>query len=426
MVDIFVFFIFLFFIFFGFTRPYVAFCGYIWVDVFNPQKLSYGFLSTMPMSLSMAVLCLLSVFLNSKKLSKPQDFKIIALLFIFAIWITITTYFSYFPIFAWFKWDVAVKIIFMTVLFCFVVNKKEQLELCLVVFALSACYYISTAGAKTLIGGGGYGNQLITGASNTGISESSTLAMIAVMLIPVIIFLKKQTLLFVPLRGSKIIWGVPLMLILACVVGTQARTGFVALLVYVTIKIMTSANKARNLILLSLVAITAYSFVLSDDWKDRMGTINSASSESSAAGRMLVWQWTFDFAKSHPVGGGFNAFMANAGLWQSYSDVPIEGGGKAKAFHSIYFEVMGEHGFFGLFIFLSIILLAWLSNRQVIKRTASSEERVWVYNCGIMLNHSLIIFCISGAFIGVAFQPFLYYLVAFTIILKKIECNENA
>ena len=167
MVDIFVFFVFLFFVFFGITRPYVAFCAYLWVDVFNPQKLSYGFLSTVPMSLSVAVICLLSVFLNPKKLSKPHDFKIITLLFLFAIWITITTYFSYFPIFAWFKWDVAIKIFFMTVLFCFVVNTKEQLELCFVVFALSASYYISTAGIKTLIGGGGYGNQLITGATLT-------------------------------------------------------------------------------------------------------------------------------------------------------------------------------------------------------------------------------------------------------------------
>lgn len=426
MVDIFVFFVFLFFLCFSITRPYVAFCGFLWVDVFNPQKLSYGFLSTIPMSLSMAVICLLSIFLNSKKLSKPQDFKIIALLFLFAIWITITTYYSYFPIYAWFKWDVAIKIFFMTVLFCFVINTREQLELCFVVFALSASYYISTSGVKTLLGGGGYGKNLITGATNTGIAESSTLSMVAVMLLPMIFFLSKHTLLFTHFRNNKIIWGVPIVLIFACVVGSGARTGLVAFVVYITIKIMTSANKVRNILLLSLVAISTYSFLLSDDWKDRMSTIGSASSDSSATGRMLVWQWTFDFAKDHPIGGGFNAYFANAGLWQNYSDSPIVGGEKAKAFHSIYFEVMGEHGFIGLFIFLLIILLAWLSNRQVIKRTQYQDEKSWLHNCGIMLNHGIIIFCISGAFIGVAFQPFIYYYIAFSIILHKIAQNENA
>ena len=80
----------------------------------------------------------------------------------------------------------------------------------------------------------------------------------------------------------------------------------------------------------------------------------------------------------------------------------------------------------GLFLFLTFILLAWLSNKQVIKNSMNSEKGQWLNECGTMLNHSIIIFCISGAFIGVAFQPFIYYLVAFSIILKKIEHNSNA
>lgn len=425
MVDLLVFLIFLFFLFFGITRPHVAFCGYIWVDIFNPQKISFGFLSSLPMSLTMAIICLLSLLLNIKKLQKPADFHLVTLLCILVIWITITTVFSYYPEYAWFKWDVAIKIILMTVMFFFVINTKEQLELCFTVFALSASYYMMSAGVKTILGGGGYGASLITAQGNSGISESSTLAMVAVMLIPMVLFFKNNTILFVPFRNSRIIWWAPLVLIIATIIGTQARTGLVALLVFIIVKIMTSKNKARNIFLIAMIAATSYTFVVSDDWKDRMGTITNASQDSSATGRMLVWQWTFDFAKTHPVGGGFNAYLANAGLWQLYSDVPINDD-KAKAFHSIYFEMMGEHGFVGLFIFLLIIYLAWGSNRKMVKRNKDLPDGRWLSECGKMLNHCIIIFCISGAFIGVAFQPFLYYIIAFSVILKKIEVNSNA
>jgi probable O-glycosylation ligase (exosortase A-associated) len=425
MADIFILFIFLFFLFFGITRPYVAFCGYIWVDIFNPQKISFGFLSTLPMSLTMGLICFCCLLFNMQKIKKPSNFKIIGVLVLFAAWITITTVFSYFPIWAWFKWDVAIKTMLMTILFCFVINKKEQLELCFATFALSASYFIVTSGTKTILGGGGYGVNLITAAGNSGISESSTLAMVAVMLIPMVLFFKRNTLLFSSLRNKKFVWFVPIIFIIACVIGTQARTGLVAFVIFVLLKVATSSNKFRNITLLSILAVFAFSFVVSDDWKQRMGTINNASADASASGRMLVWQWTFDFAKSHPVGGGFNAYLANGGLWQAYADVPIEGE-KPKAFHSIYFEVLGEHGFMGLFLFLTFILLAWLSNKQVIKNSMNSEKGQWLNECGTMLNHSIIIFCISGAFIGVAFQPFIYYLVAFSIILKKIEHNSNA
>lgn len=425
MVDIFILFVFLFFALFGLTRPHIAFCGYIWVDIFNPQKISFGFLSTLPMSLTMGVICFFCLLFNMKKIEKPSNFKIIGVLVLFAAWITITTVFSYFPFWAWFKWDVAIKTMLMTILFCFVINKKEQLELCFATFALSASYFIVTSGAKTILGGGGYGNNLITAAGNSGISESSTLAMVAVMLIPMVLFFKRNTLLFSSLRDNRLIWFIPIIFIIACVIGTQARTGLVAFVIFVLLKVATSGNKFRNITLLSLLAVLAFSFVVSDDWKQRMGTINNASADASASGRMLVWEWTFDFAKSHPVGGGFNAYLANGGLWQAYADVPIEGE-KPKAFHSIYFEVLGEHGFMGLFLFLTFILLAWLSNRQVIKDSMNSDKDQWLNECGTMLNHSIIIFCISGLFIGVAFQPFIYYLVAFSIILKKIEHNTNA
>ncbi len=425
MVDLFVFFVFLFFLFFGITRPYVAFCGYIWVDIFNPQKISFGFLSALPMSLTMAVICLLSMVLGIKKIKKPADFKVLTLFFVFFVWITVTTVFSYFPIFAWFKWDVATKIIFMTVMLCLVINTKEQLELCFATFALSASYYMVSVGIKTLLGGGGYGNNMITAAGNSGISESSTLAMVAVMLIPMVLFFKHNSLLFSMFKGSNFVWGIPLILIMATIIGTQARTGLVALLVFITLKIATSKNKVRNIFLMSLVAISSYSLVLSDDWKERMGTITNASEDQSASGRMLVWQWTFDFAKGHPVGGGFNAYLANGGLWQLYSDEPIKGD-KPKAFHSIYFEVMGEHGFIGLFLFLLIIFLTWYGNKQIIMRNKGLASNQWLHECAGMLNHCIIIFCISGAFIGVAFQPFIYYLIAFSIILKKIELSTNA
>ena len=86
-----------------------------------------------------------------------------------------------------------------------------------------------------------------------------------------------------------------------------------------------------------------------------------------------------------------------------------------KSFN-IFFEVLGETGFGGLFFFSSIILHTLRSNKKTrsIKGTESKD-------ISSALSQSILIYCVGGFFVGIAFYPWIYYIYGVSIALNGIE-----
>jgi O-antigen ligase len=147
-----------------------------------------------------------------------------------------------------------------------------------------------------------------------------------------------------------------------------------------------------------------------------MGTINTAGSDASAMGRVAAWLWTLDYVKEHPLGGGFNVYFIN-----SFS-LPMSDGSilevKGKAFHSIYFEVLGELGYPGLVMFLSMLFWSIATLMKIRKRARAHPELAWLGDIATALVCSTLVYMFGGAFVGVAFQPYFWYLFGIGISLK--------
>ena len=62
-------------------------------------------------------------------------------------------------------------------------------------------------------------------------------------------------------------------------------------------------------------------------------------------GRINAWTMALNLAKDNFFGGGFSIY--ESAVFARYAPDP-----EARAAHSIYFQVLGEHGFVGLFLFL--------------------------------------------------------------------------
>ena len=94
-----------------------------------------------------------------------------------------------------------------------------------------------------------------------------------------------------------------------------------------------------------------------------METIQGFQADQSAGTRLAVWAWTWDYAKAHPFGGGFGAYRSNRIQVQTMNaqttgevqlvTARVEAD-EARAYHSSYFEMLGEQGFPGLILFLLI------------------------------------------------------------------------
>jgi len=406
----------------GFLAPFAAALGFVWVDIVRPQHLAYSIIADQPLSF-IAAIATLVLFLGKDKKSPPRFSPILLLIVLFTIWVTFTAFMSDFPANAWAKWDWASKVLIFAVLIPYIFRSRVQIEAFILVLVFSASTILFSAGVKTILGGGGYGTLAVMGTGNTGLSESSTLAVVCVMLIPLVMFLMRYSILFprnILTRG--LFLGI-IVTALAAVVGTTARTGIIAVAVMCLLSMLQSKKKMWWIAGLAIAAVVILNLDLSETrWGSRMSTIETYNADSSAMGRIKVWEWTIDYVGSHPLGGGFDAYLHNRILGVSQDGVTQylpEGQVGGKAFHSIYFEVLGEQGIVGFAIYFLTVGLA-LTRLTKLKRTWRNDPGMdWVAGLANAMVTSIVVILAGGSFVGIAYQPYLFYMLSLTVAVDQ-------
>jgi probable O-glycosylation ligase (exosortase A-associated) len=399
----------------GIQSSFLFVMGYVWVDIFTPQLLAYSILPSVPVSMILGICVFISFFRLPRDVHVPvRDVTI--MVGIFGIWMTMTLLWAAVPDAAYDKWNWAIKNILISCLIPFFLRGRHHIEAFLWTLVLSGIAHCLPFGAKVLLSGGGYGMPLGLINMNQGYGEGSTLAMFAISLIPMCMYLYKwQTLIPYP-RLTRWMLIVFMVMALLTSVGTYARTGLVSIGVLGLLLILRSKNKVRYLVVLSVAALIVMS-VSSDQWVGRMSTIGDGS-EGSAMGRVAVWMWTLNYVSTHPFGGSFDVFRINE-MTMTLADgslLAVE----AKAFHSIYFEILGETGIPGFLLFLAIVLRA-RSYFVKAKKAVLKPDDAWLNDAGMYLLFTLYVYLAGGAFIGVGFQSYFYYLAALSVALWNLK-----
>lgn len=395
----------------GTAAPFIATLGYLWASLLKPQTLAYGFFKSVPIAMVFALVTVVAYFVVDRR--SPPKFTMLHLLMgLFAIWVTLTSFLALHPEAAWWKWDWAFKEIAFACFIPFVIRSRIHMEALLYVLTVGTVPLVVSAGLKVLVGGGGYGEVPVPGQANVGLAESSTLAMFAAMTIVMVLHLRKYTLIMPRNWIATVAAGGYIALCLLAATGGYARTGLLAL-GCMAFGLWWFSRYKVSLALLFVVVAGVVLSLMSDQWFARMETILQPTQDASASTRLYVWGWTLDFVRSHPFGGGFGAYLSNVGF--------IPGEDKARAFHSIYFEVLGEHGYVGLALFSSILLTAMKMSFGLYIRNKNNTELLWLSNLAKTVLICLAIFATGGSFIGVAFQPFLYLLSAMVIVMRSYE-----
>ena len=401
----------------SFAVPFVAVLGYVWVDIFRPQNVAYSILTELPVSAIIGAVAFASYALLDRR-HPPRLSAGIVVLLAWAGWITLTTLWAAFPALAWVKWDWAFKTILFAAFIPFAIRSRIQIEAFILVFLLSSAIQIVPFGAKTILSGGGYGRNLGVIGGNSLLAESSTLSAVSCMVIPLTLFLWRSGRILPSSRIIQFGYLAFALMALSTVIGTHARTGLVALAVLGAAFWWRTKHK-----ILTLAAVAVFAVVVSetagDLWKDRMATIGTYSTESSAMTRIAVWRWTLEYVAEHPFGGGFDAYLLSRYKIESTEEGRISIEITGRAFHSIYFEVLGEHGIVGLILFLLMFLTFFINLNYAKKLSKDRPDLIWCQNLSFCLNLSMLTLMVSGIFVGFAFLPFHYYLVGLSIALRE-------
>lgn len=420
MLNLFLFTFVLAFLAAGMRRPFIFVLAYTYIDIVAPQKVTWGFLAQIPISL-IAFICAFGAWLfaddkRGARLSARQ-----ALLAMLLIYCFLTTQTADFPVYAAEKWGWVWKALVFAMFLPLTLRTRLRIESLALIMVLSVGVIVIGGGIKTLASGGGYGELKLLVNDNTGLYEGSIISSVAIAVIPLAFWLMRYGTVFRPDWRVKL-FG--LALSFSCLlmpVGTQARTGLICVGVLAAMALRTAKNRFVLLGLLGVGALLAYP-VLPTSFKERMGTIENHQADQSASTRIAVWKWTIAYAEQHPFGGGFEAYRQNKVVYDTVS-TDKEGSNvsidkekieeQGRAYHSSYFEMLGEQGYPGLAMWLMLHLLGvW--QMEVLRRRYRKdppEGFEWVSPLANALQQAQVIYLVGSLFVGIAFQPFCYMLV---------------
>ncbi|MEL6874957.1 MAG: DUF5935 domain-containing protein, partial [Pseudomonadota bacterium] len=343
---------------------------------------------------------------------------------------------------AWAKWDWVWKAMIFAIFLPLTLKTKLRLEALALFMVLCAAALIITGGIKTLASGGGYGVLVLLIDDNAGLYEGSIISMVAICIIPLILWLANHGTIFPPDWRVKLFSYSLVFAALLIPIGTQARTGLVCIAVLAVLQLRFTRYRfvyAGMAVTLGLMAIP----FLPQSFTERMATIQNYKADESASTRIAVWEWTWEYAKQNPFGGGFDVYRINKLTYELAEDDnkeeeeleyeleddgPVEIVDESRAFHSSYFEMLGEQGFPGLALWLFIhVGGVWrmeILRRRYLKSKKESEQ--WVAPLALALQNGHIIYLTGAVFVGVAYQPFIYMLVALQIGLDTYLARRRA
>ncbi|HEX8443104.1 MAG TPA: putative O-glycosylation ligase, exosortase A system-associated [Allosphingosinicella sp.] len=417
----------------GLKRPFLLVLAYAYVDIVAPQRLSYYLLNAVPVSMIMAGLAIVGWLLADHKKGLKFTFRQ-GLMILLLLHAGATTWYADFHLDAMGKWDWVWKAMVWAIFLPLTLRTKLRIEAYLLFITLSAAAIIIVGGIKTAVSGGGYGALNLMVDNNSGLYEGSIISTVSIALIPVILWLARFGTIFP--RD----WRVRLFaynLVFACLlipVGTSARTGLICIAALGILMLRDAKNRFGYMAVVAIGLAIAVP-MLPERFTDRMNTIQTYKADSSASTRIAVWKWTWDYAQGRPLGGGFEAYKQNklrmdlvstqtTGSVEVVRTDVVED--KARAYHSSYFEMLGEQGFPGLILFLLIHVIG-LTRMEVLRRRFrhAEGEEAWISPLATALQHAQLVYLVGAVFVGIAWQPVIYMLlgvqIGFDVLVGRRE-----
>jgi probable O-glycosylation ligase (exosortase A-associated) len=231
-------------------------------------------------------------------------------------------------------------------------------------------------------------------------------------LIPLLWYLGRHDTMLAPFKWRNHAIKVMIFAAIVSVVGTHARTGIIAGLATLAMFVWHSKRKLVTAVAGVMMLVLALMFA-PQSYFQRAETVENYSADESANSRVESWIWSFNYAKQHPItGGGYKVFELN-----------LRGDSWLEA-HNSFFEVLAEHGFVGLFLFVSLLAGIWFNCGWVIRRCREHPDLAWAADLGRALRIALVAFASGGFFGSCATFNLPYDILAFSIGLRGIAMRE--
>ena len=380
-------------------QPWVGMLLWTWISLMYPHE-QWGYATaSMPLA-AVAAVATLTGLLMTKERRNPLDRPAVVALLVFTVWLCITLPFSYYFDLSYSLWNRSMKIFLMIFVTIALIDTRKKLDwfIWICVFAIGfygvkgGAFTIATAGAYRVWGPGGF------------IYGNNELAVAIIMIIPLLRYVQLQ------MRNRwarRAMLGVMLLSTVG-VLGSQSRGALVAVVAMTFFLWIKSRNKLMGAAVLVSAGLIMLSF-MPESWWSRMDTIQTYQADDSALGRLNAWQFAWRLALDNLFGGGFMIYLPD--LFLKYAPDPD----RIHAAHSIYFQVLGEHGFIGLILFLLVGIFTWLDATKLVRAAKADPALQWAADLGNMVKVSMVGFATGGAFLSLAYFDLPYNIMIMVV-----------
>lgn len=394
----------------GHTFSFVALFIYVAIAYFRPYELSSALSWTvwLPYWLGIAMVVVFistQYVLHGNFTDRPREVNLVLLL-------TLTALLSI-PLAPspWDAWDTFNKIFIKTILvFIIMVNvMRTERRLKLIIFLSFAAGFYMSAMALRDFGVPSATNLDITRAKaaiKNLFGEPNAMALHLVTMIPIAIalFLTSRNLL------KKTLYGAGALLMIVGNFATQSRGGFLGIAAAGSVFAWKLGRRNRLLMVAVIVIVLSTAVLFAPGgYGDRMATIfnTSADATGSASSRRELLKRSLLVAVANPVFGiGIGNF-------------PIVGI-RGQVTHNAYTQVAAEMGLPAFALYVLFIVAGYKRLRRIEQATLENKKLVRIYYLTVGLQASLVGYMVGSFFLSVAYEWFVYILVAYAICFQRI------
>lgn len=405
----------------AFSNAFVAYLIWGWTAVITIDNYLYGFMQDLRLNLifglvALAVIMLKRDTVRGSSLVQSGTFILLAL---FLFQATVSMIFAYSGNSNnWALYDKLMKSLLFVFVMPFVVVGRYRIHAVVVMVCLGLGFHGLIDGLKFLASGGGHRVQ---GFLKFG--DNNHFAVMLVMVVPLLMYLSRYS----SNKWARLATLFTALLNIAAVLGTHSRGGLVALLTTGIWLIVGTRQRFVGMALFS-GGIALVVAMAPANWTERMQTIREADQDSSFMTRVEAWQVSSAIALSNPLtGGGMHAVQMQS-VWEQFRGskglLPFVDVGfvsdRLRAAHSIYFEVMGDMGFIGFFLFLGILINGmWSYHRlkQIVK--GREKEFEWAIDLSKALVAVIFGFMVGGLTVSLAYSELIYVVIMLTEVLRR-------
>jgi putative inorganic carbon (hco3(-)) transporter len=400
--------------------PFFGVLMWYWISLMNPQKMVWNsFAAGIPYAHIVAVSTLVWWLLSRPEPKLPPMNKTTGLLVMLAVWISVTSIFGTGPgnqIYE--KWQLAEKMLLMTIVAYTLTTTRRRLDQLIAVCTLSIAAFGVKGGLSSLLFSGG--TARIYGPDGTMISDNNDLGVALTMILPLLFYIRERY------RQPYLKWPFLVLIGLTFIgdIFTYSRGALLALFAMGAMLWWRSRRKVSMALLIAVAAFGVWSYA-PDEWFARMGTIESYQADASAETRLYLWHLSWDMALKRPItGAGFHWSYDPNSVNRQLRDSGLPPLTRPRAAHSNWFEMLGDHGFVGLAIFVAILISTALDASWLVRQSRGNPDLEWANTLGRMLQASLVGYCAGGSFATQGMFDGFYAVVIIAAAARRIVAAE--